>query len=244
MRKKLPRPISRTSRNPSVVTRPVVAPLRSTSALIPMVVPWITSRQSASRTPAWSTQRRTPAKSSRGVLSALPLTTEPVASSSATRSVKVPPMSTPIRRLTRALRLVVELEGERPVRHRGAGAQRRRDERRLGDFFPRGACLLRVPRVDIEAIRALRRAGHRERDQLAILARNLTVVTPDDLVELDEALELRRRELLELSDDFQVVRVVIVAHAVPPLRPGFDDALRIRCRSLRPGFDDATPARR
>src|SRR5436190_18068520 len=122
----------------------------------------------------------------------------------------------PYARNSSGLRLVVELEGERPVRHRGAGAQRRRDERRLGDFFPRGACLLRVPRVDIEAIRALRRAGHRERDQLAILARNLTVVTPDDLVELDEALELRRRELLELRDDFQVVRVVIVAHAVPP----------------------------
>ncbi len=46
MRRKLPRPISSTSRKPSVVMRPVRAPLPSSSALMPIVVPWMTSRQS------------------------------------------------------------------------------------------------------------------------------------------------------------------------------------------------------
>jgi hypothetical protein len=63
---------------------------------MPMVVPWMTRRQSASCAPAWSTQRSTPSRRSRGVLRALLVETAPVASSSTTRSVKVPPMSTPI----------------------------------------------------------------------------------------------------------------------------------------------------
>ena len=69
---------------------------------MPMVVPWMTRRQSASCAPAWSTQRSTPSRRSRGVLSALLVETAPVASSSTTRSVKVPPMSTPILCVTRA----------------------------------------------------------------------------------------------------------------------------------------------
>ena len=69
---------------------------------MPMVVPWMTRRQSASCAPAWSTQRSTPSSRSRGVLSALLVETAPVASSRTTRSVKVPPMSTPILCVTRA----------------------------------------------------------------------------------------------------------------------------------------------
>src|SRR5437660_8614284 len=102
MRRKFPRPISRTSRKPSVVTTPVRAPWPASTALMPIVVPWIISRQSARSTAACSAQRRTPSSSSDGVLRALALTTAPVASSSATRSVNVPPMSTPILSATRA----------------------------------------------------------------------------------------------------------------------------------------------
>jgi hypothetical protein len=84
---------------------------------MPMVVPWITRRVSASRAPAWSTQRRTPSRRDCGVLSAFVLSTDPVVSSSATRSVKVPPMSTPIRRATdRQYTASGAARGRRPTR--------------------------------------------------------------------------------------------------------------------------------
>src|ERR1700730_18118495 len=103
------------------------------------------------------------------------------------------------------------------MRHRRARAQGGAQERRLRDLLARGARLLRVAGVDVETVRTLGGAGHRERDQLAILARELAVVPPDDAVELDEPLELRWGELLELPQDLQVIRIVIVAHRAPPV---------------------------
>src|SRR5262249_59239846 len=80
-----------------------------------------------------------------------------------------------------------------------------------------GAGGVGVAGVHVEAVRALRRAGDGEGEQLAVLARDLAVVAADDGVELDEALELRRRELFELPEDLQVGAVVVVAHGVPPV---------------------------
>src|SRR5439155_15367355 len=99
-----PSRISMTSRWPSVVRRPTRAPFRSRSALVATVVPGtirsvslrrpLRSRSSSSaRSPSPS---MTPTDGSAGVEADLARTTRP-ASSTATRSVKVPPTSTPIR---------------------------------------------------------------------------------------------------------------------------------------------------
>src|SRR5262249_7543048 len=101
------------------------------------------------------------------------------------------------------------------VGDRSAGPQGRGDHRRLRDLLAAGPGLLRVPRVDVEAVRALRGARDGQRDQLPILLRDRAVLAPDDGVELDEALELRRRELLELPEGLEVVRIVVVAHTDP-----------------------------
>jgi hypothetical protein len=69
--------------------------------------------------------------------------------------------------------------------------------------------------VHVETVRALRRARHRERAQLAVLARDLPVVAADDGIQLDEALELRRGELLELAEQLEICRIVIVTHEAP-----------------------------
>ena len=97
---------------------------------------------------------------------------------------------------------------------RGAGPQRGGEQRGLDDLLPGGAGLLRVPGVHVEAVRALGRAGHRERDQLAVLARDLPVVAPDDGIQFDEALELGRGELLELAEQLEICRIVI-GHEAP-----------------------------
>src|SRR6185295_9199829 len=111
--------------------------------------------------------------------------------------------------------LVEQLEGERAVGGGGAGPQRGGEHGGLDDFLPGGARLLRVPGVHVETVRALRRARHRERDQLAVLARDLPVVAADDGIQLDEALELRRGELLELAEQLEICRIVIVTHEAP-----------------------------
>src|SRR5215470_17970786 len=71
------------------------------SALVASVVPWISERTSAARLPASLSTVTTPCSTawegSLGVVRSLPTWTAPVASSTHTRSVKVPPMSTPMR---------------------------------------------------------------------------------------------------------------------------------------------------
>src|SRR5438034_7075270 len=95
-----------TSRWPSVVSRPTFAPLRSSSALVATVVPWTMRSVLASR-PARSVPHSPasrprpsmrPSDWSRGVDAHLAMTTRPV-SSTAARSVKVPPTSIPIRHI-------------------------------------------------------------------------------------------------------------------------------------------------
>src|SRR5215468_10987160 len=120
--------------------------------------------------------------------------------------------------------VVEKLHREGAVSDGSAGAERGGDERRLGDLLARRPRLLRVAGMDVEAVRALRGAGDGERDQLAILARDLAVVAPDDAVQLDEPLELRRRQPLELADDLEVIRIVVVTHG--------RDLLSARCATL------------
>ena len=90
------RPISRTSRNPDVVSSAVRAPLRSVTALITIVVPCTRTPTDPGETsdPARtaSTPRREPRTRCRPRQVSVP-----VASSTAARSVKVPPMSMPTR---------------------------------------------------------------------------------------------------------------------------------------------------
>src|SRR6267143_7062288 len=95
-----------TSRWPSVVSRPTFAPLRSISALVATVVPW-TMRSVLASKPAGSVPHSPasrprpsmrPSDWSRGVEAHLAMTTRPV-SSTAARSVKVPPTSIPIRHI-------------------------------------------------------------------------------------------------------------------------------------------------
>ena len=104
------RPISRASRNPAVVRSPVLAPLRSISALVASVVPWMRAATLAGPRPAsWrrvSTPCSTAWAGSLGVVRSLPTLTAPVASSTSTRSVKVPPMSTPMREPPRLVALI------------------------------------------------------------------------------------------------------------------------------------------
>jgi hypothetical protein len=72
--------------------------------------------------------------------------------------------------------------------------------------------------MHVEAVRALRRAGDGERDQLAVLAGDGAVFPADDRVQPDEALEFLRRQRLQLRQQFEIVGIVIVSHStVPPV---------------------------
>ena len=89
------RPISIRSRKPAVVTTATRAPRRSSTALVPTVVPWTRRRTSRlAMSSAWSPDR-TAAASWRGRDGTLVTTTRPVRESTAVRSVKVPPTSMP-----------------------------------------------------------------------------------------------------------------------------------------------------
>src|SRR6202047_1463848 len=126
-------------------------------------------------------------------------------------SARAPPGNARPRRRRDArarLRLVEQLDRERPVRHRRARPQRRGQERGLRDLLAGGPRLLRVAGVHVEAVRALGGARHRQRDELAILPRDLAVVAADDRIQLHEALELRGSQLLEFPQDLQIVRIV------------------------------------
>jgi hypothetical protein len=81
---------------------PIRAPLRSSSALVPAVVPWTTtSTVDRSSTRAEIPSRKPPDWSGR-VVGTLATSAVPAASSSTKTSVKVPPTSTPIIRLMAA----------------------------------------------------------------------------------------------------------------------------------------------
>jgi hypothetical protein len=90
--------MARTSRKPAVVSRPVTAPVRVMIAFKPTVQPCSTSSTSLSGIPVAKTPRMNPIDWSSGVVGVLTTwTTSPVRASTTTQSVKVPPMSTPMR---------------------------------------------------------------------------------------------------------------------------------------------------
>src|SRR5438552_6240992 len=98
-----------TSRWPSVVSMPAFAPLRSSSALVATVVPWTMKSVAASSergsVPSSAARRSrpsmTPMDGSSGVEVDLAIVTRP-SWSTATRSVKVPPTSIPMRYISAA----------------------------------------------------------------------------------------------------------------------------------------------
>src|SRR5262249_37177884 len=146
-------------RNPRVVMSPVTAPLRSSSAFVAVVVPWTTiwSWPGVASVPA--SAARTPSAWLRGVVGTLATRTAPVASSSKTRSVKVPPTSTP----TRSARPAVTTRGSSATSGAPVGRSRShlvRDE-------------LRQPHVehggDAVAPHRLERAPNRRRDLARVL---------------------------------------------------------------------------
>src|SRR6188768_4089929 len=89
------RPSSRTSRKPRVVIRPTVAILRSSIALVVVVVPWTIASSAAGSTPAASSAAITPKAWFSTVVGTLAMRTSPLAGSTTIRSVKVPPTSMP-----------------------------------------------------------------------------------------------------------------------------------------------------
>src|SRR5262252_3307799 len=97
------------SRCPSVVSMPTLAPLRSRSALVATVVPCTTRSVAPSSAPVSVPRSRassampsiTPMEGSSGVEADLAMVTRPSAST-ATRSVKVPPTSMPMRYMSAA----------------------------------------------------------------------------------------------------------------------------------------------
>src|SRR5438309_123785 len=90
------RPISRTSRNPRVVTRAVRAPPPSSIAFVTTVVPWVRLATS-SLGPSRACRPATTACEGSGVVGTFSIRSAPPADGCATRSVKVPPTSIPTR---------------------------------------------------------------------------------------------------------------------------------------------------
>jgi len=99
------------------------------------------------------------------------------------------------------------------VRDRRPGAQRRRNEDGFGQLFAACARALGVARMDVEAVRALRREGDGEREQLAIFHGDRAVGAADDLVERDESGEFVGRERFEFGQAREVGVFGIISHA-------------------------------
>src|SRR5450755_4595745 len=158
------RPSSRTSRKPLVVIRPTCAILRSSIALVVVVVPWTIASSPAASTPAAASAARTPKAWFSEVVGTLAICTWPVASSTTTRSVKVPPTSIPATRLIRRAAKASLVDGD-DVRLDpgvdGAGPEARGDglRRRVGG----GIELRRVARLDLVAQRRAEAVRHRRR---------------------------------------------------------------------------------
>ncbi len=100
---RLVRPISMRSRKPAVVSTATGAPRRSRTALVPTVVPCTRRRTSRGAMPRAASPSSTAAASWRGREGTLVTTTRPVASSTAVRSVKVPPTSIPTMNMGRMI---------------------------------------------------------------------------------------------------------------------------------------------
>src|SRR6266851_7776450 len=86
---------------------PVRAPLRSSSELVAVVVPWTMTATSAALAAAPASAPWTPPAWLATVVGTLATRTRPVASSTSTRSVKVPPTSTPTSLASGTIALVV-----------------------------------------------------------------------------------------------------------------------------------------
>jgi hypothetical protein len=91
------------SRKPRVVTSAVRAPFRSIRALVKSVVPWRTCETAAGGVPAWASTASMPATTASsgasGVVRTFPTWKVVPSSLARIRSVKVPPMSEPMRQL-------------------------------------------------------------------------------------------------------------------------------------------------
>ncbi len=95
------------SAKPRVAMTAVRAPLRSMTALMTSVVPWMTCSVAVTK-PGWRasslpTPSSTASEGSAGVVSTFSTVNAPVASSRRTKSVNVPPMSQPSRQDVMAL---------------------------------------------------------------------------------------------------------------------------------------------
>ncbi len=141
---------------------------------------------------------------------------------------------------------------EQPQRHERmaqcpAGADGGGDHGGFGEFFGTRSCLRCGLRVDVEAVGALRGERHGERNQFAILARDLAVVAFAGMVEGEEGLGLCRGKACQMRDGQKVLRFLIGGHdltspdiraaaggrgAALPSRPaGIGQALRLSRRS-------------
>ncbi len=98
---RISRPISRMSRKPFVVIRPVRAPFLSMMEFMTSVVPWMISSNFPTKSGVAFSRARIPSSTasdgSRGVVRHLPVMISPVSSFSKTKSVNVPPISHPSR---------------------------------------------------------------------------------------------------------------------------------------------------
>src|SRR3954468_11405517 len=99
--------MNKRSRKPWVAMKATAAPLRSSTALVATVEPWPRSFICARSMPEAVSAAKAPMSGLRGVLGTLVMTTLPP--STATRSVKVPPTSTPTRIVLAPVELGLQL---------------------------------------------------------------------------------------------------------------------------------------
>ena len=99
--------------------------------------------------------------------------------------------------------------------NRSSRSKSSRQHRSLGHFRACGAGTFRGSGMHVEAIRTLRGTRYRDRNEFAILPRNGSVFAADNLVESYKRGELLRRKFFELSQYFQIVRIVIMHIATP-----------------------------
>src|SRR3712207_9230480 len=115
--------------------KPMRSSVPSSSWLVATVVPWLTAvialPSSSSRSSTLRTPVRKPSAGSAGVDGVLVVVVRPVASSTATTSVKVPPVSMPMRTRRGSMRRYLRAEIPAGEASHGGGRQRGRghDER-------------------------------------------------------------------------------------------------------------------
>src|SRR3712207_149007 len=112
--------------------KPIRSSLPSSSWLVATVVPWLTAviatPSSPSRSSTLWTPVRKPSAGSAGVDGVLVVVVRPVASSTATTSVKVPPVSIPMRTRRGSMRRYLRAEILLGEASGGSGRQRRGDD--------------------------------------------------------------------------------------------------------------------